>query len=88
MDRITEPTVFAGSGAELYRSLLERLGASARFTPAPIACSALAVAQLGVERLGRGEGQSAADLVPVYLRRPIADEAQRRARAQMTQVRQ
>lgn len=80
-DLITEPTVFVGTGVERYRSLWEDHGAWGTLAPDSVVCSATAVAELGALQLRRGEGQAAVGLVPVYLRRSMAEETQRRARA-------
>lgn len=67
---IVEPYLFVGSGALLYQELIrEKLGDLARFAPedAHILKSS-AIARLASDRLERGESDSAADLVPYYIR--------------------
>lgn len=66
--------VFAGGGAELYRSLIEALlRTRARFSPRPPFIAAQ-VGLLGARLLGEGKGVSAEDLEPLYYRRSQAEE--------------
>ncbi len=79
------PTLFVGDGAFRYRDLIvDQLGRRARFVPVAHRGSiASAVAQLGLDRLKRGQRVEMDDLAPAYLRRPDAElnlEKQRAAR--------
>lgn len=73
--RLTEPTVVLGDGAHLLRSPHARPAPPHRRQP-----GAGAVGVLGAARLGAGEGVSAAELAPLYLR-PSEAELRRRALA-------
>jgi tRNA threonylcarbamoyladenosine biosynthesis protein TsaB len=73
--RLDEPSILVGGGAGAVRSPLARLAPPARRLPSPGS-----VAQLGHERLRRGESVPAADLVPLYLR-PSEAELRRRGSA-------
>lgn len=70
--RFDEPVLLVGDAATSIVSPFARVAPVARRGPSP-AC----VAQLGLERLERGETVSAADLVPLYLR-PSQAEIKRR----------
>lgn len=80
LDRLQGPTVFVGSGALLYRTLIvRRLGARAHFLPwAAQTPRAAHAAVLALAALRRGEGVSAAALLPRYLRLAEAELAQAR----------
>lgn len=73
--RISEPTIFVGSGAMRYRELIEEtLGELAIF--APVVCHqprASAGALLAADLVARGEFVEAARLVPSYLRASEAE---------------
>jgi tRNA threonylcarbamoyladenosine biosynthesis protein TsaB len=71
-ERLTEPVIVAGSGAPAIRSPHARLLPPPYRLPSP-AC----VGMLGLERLRRGEGVTAAALAPLYLR-PSEAELKRR----------
>lgn len=71
-ERLAEPVIVLGDGAGSIRSPYARLAPPARRMSSP-AC----VAQLGAERLLRGETVGAAELVPLYLR-PSQAELRRR----------
>jgi tRNA threonylcarbamoyladenosine biosynthesis protein TsaB len=70
--RLDEPTILLGDGARSIVSPHARLAPAARRVPSPAT-----VAQLGHERLVRGETVAAADLTPLYLR-PSQAELRRR----------
>jgi tRNA threonylcarbamoyladenosine biosynthesis protein TsaB len=77
LDRISEPTLFVGSGALRYRDLITaRLGNLARFAPSvchvPRASSGTLLA---AARFLRGETIPAGELVPVYIRPSEAEIA-------------
>ena len=69
------PTLFVGEGAFRYRDLIaDQLGRQAQFVPvAHRGSMASVVAQLGLDRLKRGQRVDMDDLAPVYLRRPDAE---------------
>jgi tRNA threonylcarbamoyladenosine biosynthesis protein TsaB len=73
--RLDEPVVLVGDAAPAVRSPHARLSPLARRLPSP-AC----VGELGLARLRRGDGVSAADLAPIYLR-PSQAEQRRRGHA-------
>lgn len=70
-----DPTLFVGDGAFRYRDLIiAQLGRRARFVPAAHRGSiASVVAQLGLDRLKRGQRVEMDDLAPAYLRRSDAE---------------
>ncbi len=72
-ERLTEPVIVAGDGVALIASPHARPLPAPRRLPSP-AC----VGILGLERLRAGEVVKAADLAPLYVRRPEA-EVRRRA---------
>lgn len=77
LDQLHEETLFVGSGALCYRTLIvRRLGARAHFLPWPqhTPRAALAAA-LALEALRRGEGGGAECVVPRYLRLAEAEIA-------------
>lgn len=78
--RIDEPTVFLGDGVRTYRTLLrDRLGALALFLPpALMGPRPATVAELGRDRLDRGERDDPASLTPRYLRASEAELKRRR----------
>ncbi len=67
---ITTPTLLLGSGAELYRELLqEKLGKLALFAPPALFFPrAAAVGHLALAKLHRGELLNPAAAVPLYVR--------------------
>lgn len=69
------PTFFVGDGAFRYRDLIaDQLGRWARFVPVAHRGSiASVVAQLGLDRLKRGQRVEMDDLAPAYLRRSDAE---------------
>jgi tRNA threonylcarbamoyladenosine biosynthesis protein TsaB len=69
------PILFMGDGAIKYRELIvEELGRRARFaTPVQQASTAMVVARLGLDRIRKGRGVEAGELVPTYLRRSDAE---------------
>lgn len=73
ISEVHEPVVFAGSGAEAYRSkLYESLGDNAHFLPPGVArLHASSIVCMGTHALQQGEHASLYDLEPLYLRRPI-----------------
>ncbi|MEE2991792.1 MAG: tRNA (adenosine(37)-N6)-threonylcarbamoyltransferase complex dimerization subunit type 1 TsaB [Gemmatimonadota bacterium] len=70
---VHETAVFAGSGAEVYRTqIYESLGDKAHFLPPGVAClHASSIVCMGAHALQQGEHASLYDLEPLYLRRPI-----------------
>lgn len=68
---ITEPHLFAGSGALLYQEIIRKqLGDMAHFAPDDAhIIKASTIARLASERLERGESDDPADLVPHYIRK-------------------
>lgn len=70
--RLGEPTILVGDGAPSIVSPYARLAPLAHRLPSP-AC----VAQLGLDRLRRGQSAVVRDLVPIYLR-PSQAELRRR----------
>lgn len=79
-DRIRKPTLFLGDGLHSYGDLFRRLLGD-RFRLPPLAqrgARAACVAELGRQRLLRGEEEPIANLVPRYLR---ASEAELRRQA-------
>lgn len=71
LETITQPTVFLGTGATVYRhQITERLGSFAHFlTEGMSSPQAVSVAMLGLQAFRRGEVASLYDLEPLYLRR-------------------
>lgn len=77
LERITEPTLFVGSGALRYRDLIvERLGDAALFAPAAChAPRASAGAVIAADLYSRNRLITAGELVPVYIRPSEAELA-------------
>jgi tRNA threonylcarbamoyladenosine biosynthesis protein TsaB len=75
LDGIGGTTFFLGECALACRDRIERrLGRSARFVPSIRSeCVPSIVAQLGMDRLKKGEGIDCSRLTPVYLRRSDAE---------------
>lgn len=75
--RITEPVIFTGEGAYLFRQELQALfGTRALFAPfSAIVPSAASVAEMGRMAITAGERADAAALAPLYIRRPEAEVA-------------
>ena len=71
-ERLDEPVILVGDAARSIVSPFARVAPVGRRSPSP-GC----VGQLGLERLARGEGIDAAELVPMYLR-PSQAEIRRR----------
>ena len=71
---LPERCLAAGSGAELYAETLAAVAGGPIDLQPGIGPSARAVGELGRAMLARGEGVSAAELAPRYLRRPEAEE--------------
>ncbi|MFW6335348.1 MAG: tRNA (adenosine(37)-N6)-threonylcarbamoyltransferase complex dimerization subunit type 1 TsaB [Desulfosalsimonas sp.] len=73
--RLGEPCLFAGTGAELYRGVISSaLGELASFaSPELSRISARSVAEAAAEKIADGCHKSAAELVPVYLRKSDAE---------------
>jgi tRNA threonylcarbamoyladenosine biosynthesis protein TsaB len=80
VERLTGPTVLLGDGLATYGEFLaEALGGRAIFAPAPLrGTRPAAVADLGRQRLLRGERDDPVGLVPRYLR-PSEAELKRAA---------
>ena len=77
LDRITEPTIFVGDGATVYRDLIEsRCGDLAYFAPSatahPRGASGIVLSR---EAFLRGEGVPPEQLDPVYIRASEAEVA-------------
>ena len=75
VQKIKEPCVFIGSGAQLYRKRLSMvLGDLAHFAPAgQNIIRASSVAFLSMERFKKHDTVAAADLVPRYIRKSDAE---------------
>jgi tRNA threonylcarbamoyladenosine biosynthesis protein TsaB len=75
VQKIKEPCVFIGSGAQLYRKIIRtRLGDLAHFAPqSQNIIRASSVAFLSMERFKTRETVTAADLVPHYIRKSDAE---------------
>jgi len=76
MERVTEPTLFLGEGAHVYREILAReLGDMAVFAPRSQSYpSGAAVAFLGLREIMAGRASDPFTLVPHYVRRSDAEE--------------
>jgi len=72
--RISQPTVFSGRGAIVYReTILKILGEKAHFAPPDLNYpDAAAVARVGLSAIERGEEAELFSLEPLYLRKPDA----------------
>ncbi|MGH7963205.1 MAG: tRNA (adenosine(37)-N6)-threonylcarbamoyltransferase complex dimerization subunit type 1 TsaB [Candidatus Binatia bacterium] len=75
LERITEPCLFLGDGAEFYGELIEgRCGSDARLLPfATYHPRGAVVAMMAWERLCRGEHDDLDTLMPCYVRSPEAE---------------
>lgn len=75
VERIVEPTIFAGGGALMYRGFLtDRLGDVAIFAPPDQRLPRAAViARLAVERLREGAEENPGGLRPNYIRKSEAE---------------
>ena len=71
---LPERCLAAGSGADLHAEVLAATPGGAVDLRSGLGPSARAVGELGAVLLARGEGVSAADLAPRYLRRAEAEE--------------
>jgi tRNA threonylcarbamoyladenosine biosynthesis protein TsaB len=73
--RIPRPALFLGEGSRLYADLIRReMGEQARFAPAALLLpSASSVAEIGLEKLKRGELSDPVSATPFYLRRSEAE---------------
>jgi tRNA threonylcarbamoyladenosine biosynthesis protein TsaB len=71
-DQVAEPTLFCGEiGAAEAEQLRQRLGADAALaTPAASLRRAGYLAELGWQRLARGDADDAGQLSPIYLKQP------------------
>lgn len=80
-DAIKEPTVFCGEYLPAARdAIVERLGARAVCPPdSALIRRPSCLAELGWQRLRRGEGEDAASIQPVYLRPPSITQPKARA---------
>lgn len=76
IEMITEPTVFLGEGAYVYRGLLEgRLGEKALLAPKAYGYpSGAAVAFRGLKEINAGRVSDPMGLVPLYIRKSEAEE--------------
>ena len=77
LDRlISKPVVFTGDAVAVYGDLLSQsFGLKAHFAPIPLRLPRAAwVAQLGWAKFKAGRQTDAQDLLPVYIRRPEAEE--------------
>ncbi len=74
LKRISQPTVFSGKGAIVYReNILKILGGKAYFAPPDLNYpDAAAVAKVGLSAIQRGEEAELFSLEPLYLRKPDA----------------
>jgi tRNA threonylcarbamoyladenosine biosynthesis protein TsaB len=73
------PSVFIGDGARLYEEIIGRMAPGATISSAPPLAGALGL--LALERARRGEVVTAADVQPLYVRRPDAELAREHALA-------
>ncbi len=73
---VSTPVIFTGDAVAAYGDLLARqLGDKAYFAPVPLRYPRAAwTAQLGLEKFKSGQQTDAQDLLPVYIRRPEAEE--------------
>jgi tRNA threonylcarbamoyladenosine biosynthesis protein TsaB len=73
--RIPRPALFLGEGARLYADLIRKeMGDQSRFAPAALLLpSAASVAEIGLEKLRRGELSDPISATPLYLRRSEAE---------------
>ena len=78
LETVTQPTVFAGTGAIAYRTQIQdTLGETAHFPPDGLAyLSAIPVAFLGREAFRRGDHASLYEVEPLYLKRPLFKKQQ------------
>jgi tRNA threonylcarbamoyladenosine biosynthesis protein TsaB len=74
-DQVDKPTLFCGEiDADHVDQIRERLGLTAVVaTPAASLRRAAYLAELGWERLSRGDSDDAATLSPIYLQHPQID---------------
>ena len=79
LEDLSEPTLFLGSGATLYRQhITEKLGERALFAPADLGRpSSAAVARLGLRMLQEGKHADLYAVEPTYLRMSEAELARR-----------
>ena len=72
---IHEPVVFMGDGAKLYRQKIQdTLGDRAVFAPeSRMSPSASSVAEIALEKMGRGEAADPVRLTPLYIRKSEAE---------------
>jgi tRNA threonylcarbamoyladenosine biosynthesis protein TsaB len=75
LGKIPRPALFLGEGAEVYGDRIrERFGEEAHFAPMSLRLpSAASVAEIGLEKLRRGEISDPVSVVPIYLRRSEAE---------------
>jgi tRNA threonylcarbamoyladenosine biosynthesis protein TsaB len=73
------PSVFVGDGALLYEEIIGRMAPGATICGAPPLAGAIGLLALG--RVRRGEVVTAADVQPLYVRRPDAELAREHALA-------
>jgi tRNA threonylcarbamoyladenosine biosynthesis protein TsaB len=73
------PSVFVGDGALLYAEIIGRMAPGATISGAPLLAGVIGLLALG--RVRRGEVVTAADVQPLYVRRPDAELAREHALA-------
>jgi tRNA threonylcarbamoyladenosine biosynthesis protein TsaB len=75
LKEISEPVVFMGEGARLYKNqIIDALGDKALFAPeAGMSPSASAVAEIALEKIRQGETVDPVALTPVYIRKSEAE---------------
>lgn len=75
VSQITEPCLFVGDGAVLYKKMIQaRLGSRAQFAPRYLNTPrSVIVAHIGAQQIEAGAGSDPAILVPRYLRKSDAE---------------
>ena len=73
------PSLFVGDGARLYEEIIGRMAPGATISDTPALAGAIGL--LALERVRRGEVVTAADVQPLYVRRPDAELAREHALA-------
>ncbi|HEV3059498.1 MAG TPA: tRNA (adenosine(37)-N6)-threonylcarbamoyltransferase complex dimerization subunit type 1 TsaB [Vicinamibacterales bacterium] len=73
------PSVFVGDGARLYEEIISRMAPGATISGTPPLAGVIGL--LALERVRRGEVVTAADVQPLYVRRPDAELAREHALA-------
>ena len=79
--QVSTPVIFTGDAVTVYEDLLaQQLGHKAYFAPVPLRYPRAAwTAQLGLEKFKSGQQTDAQGLLPVYIRRPEAEEKKKKS---------